>query len=107
MKYTVSFWARADRPGPAIFAWTAYRAINPFADAPSPGSFRFQGEREWKEFTFAVREAEDFGEYTLAPELETAIRDLRLPMTRFYGVGDEPFGVEAAIVRRISSTALR
>ena len=37
------------------------------------------------------------GEYTLHPAIEKAIRDLRLPMTRFYAVGDEPFGVEAAI----------
>ncbi len=37
------------------------------------------------------------GEYTLCPELESAIRDLQLPMTRFYGVGDEPFSVESAI----------
>jgi hypothetical protein len=34
---------------------------------------------------------------TLRPELETAIRELRLPMTRFYAVGDEPFGVESSI----------
>jgi hypothetical protein len=39
------------------------------------------------------------GEYTLAPELETAIRDLRLPMTRIYGVGDEPFGIEGGLDR--------
>ena len=37
------------------------------------------------------------GKYVLAPGLEQAIKDLRLPMTRFYGVGDEPFGVKAAI----------
>lgn len=37
------------------------------------------------------------GTYGLSPELEEAIRDLRLPMTRFYGVGDEPFGLEAAL----------
>lgn len=37
------------------------------------------------------------GNYTLAPELEQAIRDLHLPMTRFYGVGDEPFPVEDSI----------
>ncbi len=37
------------------------------------------------------------GNYTLRPELETAIRELRLPMTRFYAVGDEPFGVESSI----------
>jgi len=37
------------------------------------------------------------GEYTLLPELEAAMGDLRLPMTRFYAVGDEPFGIEASI----------
>lgn len=37
------------------------------------------------------------GEYVLHPELEKAIRDMRLPMTRFYAVGDEPFGLEAAL----------
>jgi len=37
------------------------------------------------------------GKYVLAPQLETAIRELHLPMTRFYAVGDEPFGLEAAI----------
>ena len=39
------------------------------------------------------------GEYTLVPELESAIRDLHLPMTRIYGVGDEPFGMEGGIDR--------
>jgi hypothetical protein len=39
------------------------------------------------------------GVYTLAPEIETAIREMHLPMTRFYAVGDEPFGVEAAVDR--------
>ncbi|MBI2299445.1 MAG: hypothetical protein HYU66_10975 [Armatimonadetes bacterium] len=39
------------------------------------------------------------GNYTLAPQLEGAIRDLRLPMTRFYGVGDEPFSVEESLDR--------
>ncbi len=39
------------------------------------------------------------GNYTLAPELEQAIRDLHLPMTRFYAVGDEPFPVEESIDR--------
>ena len=37
------------------------------------------------------------GEYTLSPELETAIHEMRLPMTRIYAVGDEPFGVEAGL----------
>ncbi len=37
------------------------------------------------------------GEYVLAPGLEEAVRDLHLPMTRFYAVGHEPFAVEASI----------
>lgn len=37
------------------------------------------------------------GNYTLHPSLERAIRELRLPMTRFYAVGDEPFGTAKAI----------
>ncbi|HUT33533.1 MAG TPA: hypothetical protein VNE39_08650 [Planctomycetota bacterium] len=37
------------------------------------------------------------GDYVLHPELEQAIREMRLPMTRFYAVGDEPFGLEAAL----------
>ncbi len=37
------------------------------------------------------------GQYTLSSALEQAIRDLRLPMTRFYGLGDEPFSLENAI----------
>ena len=196
MVYTVSFWARADKPGTALFQWTAYKAIGPFEDAPSPGALKFDATGEWKEFTFSVREGLDLfadqsrfllltfhaaskakeertlwiddvrvterpdpnpvrllndstlphdalqhrlrpgdrleftvdatkrlrratqdasgvsfhrvcgwtgqpynkkGDYTLAPELETAIREMRLPMTRFYAVGDEPFGVEAAL----------
>jgi hypothetical protein len=39
------------------------------------------------------------GRYTLAPEVEQAIRDLHLPMTRFYAVGDEPFGLEGSLDR--------
>ncbi len=39
------------------------------------------------------------GRYTLDPRIEAAIRELRLPMTRFYGVGDEPFGLEGALDR--------
>ena len=37
------------------------------------------------------------GRYALPPELEEAIREMRLPMTRFYALGDESFGLEAAI----------
>lgn len=35
--------------------------------------------------------------YTLPPATEAAIRDLHLPMTRFYAVGAEPFPLEEAI----------
>lgn len=37
------------------------------------------------------------GQYVLPAELEEAVRQMRLPMTRFYAVGDEPFGLETAI----------
>ncbi len=196
MIYTVSFWARAERPGRALFQWTAYRSIDPFIDAPSPGSLSCQVDQEWRRFSYSIREGLDFfadesrfllltfhatanaakeqtlwiddvrvserpdphpvalldpatipheplqhrlrpgerldftinraerlrraardvggisfhricgwtgqpfnrqGAYTLCPELEKAIRELRLPMTRFYGLGDEPFGLESAI----------
>ncbi|MEI8289276.1 MAG: hypothetical protein WCH99_07370 [Verrucomicrobiota bacterium] len=193
---TVTFWARVEHPGKALLRWGGYRTLKPFMEAPSPGSFSFAAGREWKEFTFTVREGLDLfvdqcrflllsfsattsskeeqtlwiddvrvteqpdpqpvrlindetvahaalshrlqagdrleftvdptnrlrratqtvggvsfhrvcgwtgqpynkqGDYTLAPQLETAIRDMHLPVTRFYAVGDEPFGVEKAI----------
>lgn len=196
MRYTVTFWARTEQPGPAQFRWTAYRSLKPLVDAPSPGAFKFEAGREWQEFSFTVREGLDLfaeqsryllltftaateaktertlwlddlrvteepdpqparllndetlphaalqhrlqpgdrlefavdatqrlrratqevggvsfhrvcgwtgqpynkrGDYTLAPALETAIREMHLPMTRFYAVGDEPFGLEPAI----------
>ncbi|MGD0538826.1 MAG: hypothetical protein ABSC03_14415 [Verrucomicrobiota bacterium] len=212
MIYTVSFWARAEKPGKAMFRWTAYRTTKPLVDAPSPGSFKFDAGREWKEFSFTVREGLDLfadqsrflmltfaaateseeertvwiddvrvselpdphpaallndeviphdalqhrlrpgdqlvftvdatkrlrratqdaggvsfhrvcgwtgqpydqkGDYTLAPDLETAIRELRLPMTRFYALGDEPFDIEsaidkaAAVLRRVGAAEER
>jgi hypothetical protein len=48
------------------------------------------------------------GKYNLSPEQENAVRELRLPMTRFYGVGDEPFSLEdsldkaAEVCRRVN-----
>ncbi len=196
MIYNVSFWARAERGGKALFQWTAYRSIQPFVDAASPGSLTCEVAREWRPYTYSIREGLDFfaeecrflllafhatsvaaeeqtlwiddvrvaelpdpnpaalvnpatiphaalehrlrpgdrleftvsatnrlrratadvggvsfhrvcgwtgqpydrkGAYTLRPEVEEAIRALRLPMTRFYAVGDEPFGVDSAI----------
>jgi len=37
------------------------------------------------------------GAYVLPGAMEEAIREMRLPMTRFYGVGAEPFSLAAAI----------
>jgi len=39
------------------------------------------------------------GQYLLRPELEDAVRQLHLPMTRFYAVGEERYGLEGAIDR--------
>lgn len=196
MIYNVSFRARAEKSGKALFQWTAYQSIGPFVDAASPGSLSCDVGREWRSFTYSIREGLDFfadesrfllltfhatsepaeeqtlwiddvrvceqpdpepvallnsatiphaalehrlrpgdrleftistkdrlrrvttdvggvsfhrvcgwtgqpydrkGAYTLRPELEEAISELQLPMTRFYAVGDEPFGVESAI----------
>ncbi|MGD0090968.1 MAG: hypothetical protein ABSE73_13705 [Planctomycetota bacterium] len=196
MRYTVTFWARAEKKGPAVFGFDSYEQLKPFTEAPSPGFFSFEPGNEWKSFTYEVHEGWDFfatrtrylllvfratpsekeeqtlyiddvsvtespgtragrllerselnvpplehrlacgeqlafsvdaekklrratreaggisfhrvagwtgvpynkaGEYVLAPELEAAVRELRLPMTRLYAVGDERFGLEAAI----------
>lgn len=196
MTYTVTFWARGDRPGQALFQWTAYRSIAPFAEAPSPRAAPLTVDGQWREFRFAIDEGWDFfadearlllltfkatphakeertlwiddvvvteqpsrregrllnpaalacppldhhlrpgeqlavtvdadrhagpvvrevggvsfhrvagwvglpydrqGRYVLSAEMEEAIRQLRLPMTRFYGLGAERFGLEAAL----------
>ena len=39
------------------------------------------------------------GKYTLPAETERTIREMRMPMTRFYAVGDEPFSLEESIDR--------
>ncbi len=198
MMYAISFWARTDRPGAALFGFEVYETVSPFVNAPSPGWFTIDVGEEWRRFTFEVHEGWDLfaqrsrflllsfkatadrgeektlwiddvevteqmstregrlvdeselayeplqhrlrpgagldftidanrrlhratrnvggvsfhrvvgwtgqpynreGEYTLLPELEEAIREMRLPMTRFYAVGEEPFGLEASIDR--------
>ena len=195
-RYTITFWARADRPGTAHFGLTAYARLQPFADAPSPGEWPLETEGQWKQFRFTIDEGWDFfadrsryllltyhatgddhaartlwvddivvteqrspragrlvdesalpheplqhrlrpgrsldisvdvrkplrrairevggisfhrvsgwtgepydreGKYTLAPQLEQAIRDLHLPTTRFYAVGDERYSLEASL----------
>jgi len=196
MMYTVSFWARTDKPGPSVFYFESYSSIQPFVDAPSPGHFLIDVSQEWKHYSFEIHEGWDFfvqrsrlimlgfkattnnqeektlwlddvviseqdssregsmidedtldsaplqhrlrsgeqlnftvdtkkrlrratrdasgvsfhrvagwtrapydrsGEYTLSPGLEQAVREMRLPMTRFYAVGDESFSLESAI----------
>ena len=197
MMYTVSFWARADRPGRSVVGLMAYRSLQGFVDAPWPGSSTIEVGPEWKAFTFTYHEGCDFfaeesrylmvlfkataaaaddrtlwvddvvvterptmkprlintstftytpidhrlspgpelvvhvdakralrpvspevagvsihriagwtglpydrkGQYVLRPELEDAVRQLRLPMTRLYALGEEPFGLEGAIDR--------
>jgi hypothetical protein len=194
--YSVTFFARTNRPGRSLFRLSAYESLNPFKDAPSPGSFPIEVQAQWRQFTFEIKEGMDFfaersrfllltfsattdpqeektlwidgvvvtekdfpqgvrlidertlpheplqhrlqagqslaitvdaqkrlrqvnhmvsgisshrvtghtghpynaqGQYTLTPALEQAIRELRLPMTRLYGLGDEPFSLEEAI----------
>jgi len=196
MAYTVTFWARADKPGGSTFGFDAYESIAPYVSAPSPGFYPLEVGPRWKRFRFAIHEGWDFfaersrlllltfkatsvarqertlwiddvvvaespsprkqrlvpiesiqvpplehrlkpgervelavdaarrlrpatrmaggvsfhrvagwahapysreGDYVLHPELEKAVGELRLPMTRFYAVGDEPFGLEAAL----------
>ncbi len=201
MRYTVTFWARADRPGTASFGFTSYKTISPFVDAPSPGNYDLKVGTDWRRYEFTIREARDFfadscryllltfhaalsnaeegtlyvddvsatetashepypllnldtirhdplphrltpgpsleftvdarrherpattmaggvsfhrvagwtgqpydraGRDTLDPRLEQAIKEIRLPMSRFYGVGAEQFPLEASIDRIVS-----
>lgn len=194
--YTVTFFARTNKPGRSKFGFSAYQSLNPFKDAPSPGSFPIEVQSQWRQFTFEIKEGMDFfadrsrfillafnattevqeektlwidgvvvtekdfpqgvrlidertlpheplqhrlqpgqalsftvdsqkrlrkvnrmvsgisihrlvgctgypydsrGQYSLPPAAEQAIKDLRLPMTRIYGLGDEPFSLEEAI----------
>ncbi len=59
-RYTVSFWARADKVGLARFSITAYESIAPFKDAPSPGSWYVSVTPEWKRYEYSFDEGFDF-----------------------------------------------
>ena len=195
--YSLSFWARSDKIGPALSGFVAYEKRNPYIEAPAP-TFPIEVGPNWKHYAFEIKESFDFsadrsrylmlvfkaattpeeektlwiddvvvteqdnpratglidekkisyqplqhrlnpgttlelsidankylhrtnrlisgisfhrltgytgepfnryGQYTLQPETEQAIRDLHLPMTRFYGLGNEPFGLIGAIDR--------
>lgn len=81
------------RPGSALdFAVDASRPTG--RATRQAGGVSFHRVAGWSGVPYNRR-----GDYVLPAELEAAIRDLRLPMTRFYGVGDEPFGLEGALDR--------
>ena len=206
-EYSISFWARTDKPGVSSFYLEGYYSTHPFVEAPSPGSFLIDVGKDWKRYKFSIYEGWDFfahrsryimlafkattnekeektlwiddvvvtalrssregrmtddteleheglnhrlkqgkelrftvdpkrqlrratreaggvsfhrvagwtrapynmdGQYTLSPELEKAVRDMRLPMTRFYGVGDESFDLKDSIdkVAHVCQSAL-
>jgi hypothetical protein len=195
-RYRITFWARSRTPGVAVFLIEAYSSLDPCTGGETVGPFSFRVSSQWREFTFAVQEGQDFsasrshylmlgfqptgdgqeeqtlwiddvsaiaerpapgsvldeskvryrplqhrlrpgdsfaftvdaqrvqgpatnavggisfhrlsdtdrihpyntrGEYVLSPEMERAITELHLPMTRLYEVGAEPYPVEAAI----------
>ena len=58
--YTVSFWARAARPGRAVFTLMAYRSLEGFVDAPWPGEHAINVGPDWKSFRFTFHEGSDF-----------------------------------------------
>lgn len=198
-KYTVTFWAKSDLAGTAVFRFGSYKSVNPYIDGPqiSIPNGMFNVTSQWKQFSFAVSEGLDFfaesaafiyisftatpkqqevrtlwvddidvaesdaaaalsgmidddmlaydplplrvapgdemritanlkrtlhranrnvggvsfhrvsgwtghpydkeGVYTLSPASENALTELRLPLTRVYAVGDEPYTLENAI----------
>ena len=65
--YTASFWARSDRAGEAMFGWTAYRQVQPFEDAPSPGFFPLAVDPQWKQFRFVLARGLGFLRRRLPP----------------------------------------
>ncbi len=79
------------RPGPSLsFEVDAERPLGPVTRQAAGISFhRIAG--------WGRHPHDDAGNRVLEPELIRAIADLRLPMTRFYGVGDHEFSVEVAI----------
>jgi hypothetical protein len=80
-------------PGSALsFTLDPARRIGPAT--PMAGGISFHRVAGWTGQPYDRQ-----GRYSLDPAIEQAIGELRLPMTRFYGVGDEPFGLDASIDR--------
>jgi len=196
--YTVTFWAKTDRPGRIRAGLFGYKSLSPFTEAQSPPAEYFTVTREWQSCRLSARAGLDFfpdeckklqlfidaaadrgeertlwvddiqiaeeadphpanlvndatlklpplehwlmpgktlsitvdpektigpataeaggvsfhrvagysgvpydaeGKFTLAPAMEEAVREMRLPMTRFYALADEKFRVEEALDR--------
>lgn len=58
--YEISFWAKADKPGMALFQVQGFGSIEPLADYSSPLTRNIQVGTEWQKFTFQVAESLDF-----------------------------------------------
>jgi hypothetical protein len=60
MQYRITFWARAKTPGLAIFMVEAYSSLDPYVDEMWIGPFSFRVSDQWREFTFTIRDGQDF-----------------------------------------------
>ncbi|MEK6796747.1 MAG: hypothetical protein AABZ39_18365 [Spirochaetota bacterium] len=61
-KYTVTFWAKSDAAGTAVFRFGSYRSVNPYIDGPQiniPNGM-FNVAPQWKQYSFAVSEGLEF-----------------------------------------------
>ncbi len=59
-RYTLTFWARTDRPGPSNVLVASYRQIDPCVDGPSIISRKIDVGQEWREFQITFAEGQDF-----------------------------------------------
>jgi hypothetical protein len=55
-RYTVSFWARADKAGTAKFVFDAYESMTPLKSAPTPGNWNISVTPEWKRYEYSIDE---------------------------------------------------
>ena len=83
--YTVTFWARTDNPGTALFYWDSYSSISPYIDATSAGRLPFEVTTEWQEYTFTVDEGRDF-----------YFSDVKFMLAAFKPVGNE-YGIQRVL----------
>jgi hypothetical protein len=110
--FTILFWLFAASPGDNLIYNGDFEL--PSSENPPPG-WTMWGAGRYKipdnytldttnphsgEACFRIHHPSETAGYIVSsPELERAVREMRLPMTRFYAVGDEPFGLEGAIDR--------